>query len=58
MAFLRLVSPTEQFLNLLMTMRLVSLLVPAGPRLSRRNEFQADSFAAKMGRSEALQPPG
>jgi len=43
MLFMLLVSPTEQLLSLLMTM------------LSRRNEFQADSFAAKMGRSDALQ---
>ncbi|CAE7661358.1 FACE1 [Symbiodinium sp. CCMP2456] len=43
MLFMLLVSPTEQLMNLLMTMR------------SRLNEFQADSFAAKMGRSDALQ---
>eukprot|EP00438_Fugacium_kawagutii_P017335 Skav229805 [mRNA] locus=scaffold567:285493:287914:- [translate_table: standard] len=43
MLFMLLVSPTEQLLQLLMTL------------LSRRNEFQADSFAAKMGRSDALQ---
>lgn len=43
MLFMLLVSPTEQLLSLLMTM------------LSRRNEFQADSFAAKMGKSDGLQ---
>jgi len=43
MLFTMLFSPTEQFLSLLMTM------------LSRRFEFQADSFAASMGKSEGLQ---
>ncbi|CAJ1454953.1 unnamed protein product [Effrenium voratum] len=41
--FMLLLSPSEQVMSLLMTMR------------SRANEFQADSFAAKMGRSEPLQ---
>lgn len=41
--FMMLVSPTEQFLSFCMTM------------LTRRFEFQADSFAAIMGRSGPLQ---
>jgi STE24 endopeptidase len=42
MIFMQLYSPTEQLLQLLMTM------------LSRKFEFQADSFAAMKGRSKAL----
>jgi len=42
MVFTMLFSPTEQLLSLMMT------------SLSRTFEFQADSFAAKMGRSEPL----
>lgn len=43
MTFMMLYSPTEQLLSLLMTIQ------------SRKFEFQADSFAAAMGRGEALQ---
>lgn len=43
MVFMMLYGPAEQFLRMLITM------------LSRHFEFQADSFAASMGRSEALQ---
>eukprot|EP00415_Alexandrium_ostenfeldii_P001580 UN1580 len=43
MIFMNLFTPTEQVVSLLMTM------------LSRRFEFQADSFAHKMGRSGPLQ---
>jgi STE24 endopeptidase len=42
MIFMMLYSPTEQFISLCMTM------------LSRRFEFQADGFAASMGRADAL----
>merc|ERR1712224_1071969 len=42
MIFMQLYSPTEQLLQLLMTL------------LSRRFEFQADSFAHRKGRSKAL----
>mmetsp|Transcript_100713 Transcript_100713/g.260171 ORF Transcript_100713/g.260171 Transcript_100713/m.260171 type:complete len:432 (+) Transcript_100713:62-1357(+) len=42
MVFMMLYSPTEQFISLCMTM------------LSRTFEFQADSFAASMGRGPAL----